>query len=72
MELSVLHQRAADLARRHRVLAMTFIRALWAFDFLGAIYLMVDAAAHESKIICGLGFIIGLTCLVMVRKLRDE
>lgn len=48
------------------------IKILWTIDFLGSLYLMVDAEIYGNKTICALGFIIGLTCLLMFRKLREE
>lgn len=47
-------------------------KILWTIDFLGALYLMVDAEIYNNKTICALGLVIGLTCLLMLRKLREE
>lgn len=45
---------------------------LAALDILGALLVMVLAASTNAKMICGLGFILLLTSLGLLRKLRTE
>lgn len=41
-------------------------------DILGSILVMVLAAGREDKILCGVGFILLLTSLWLLRRLRTE
>jgi hypothetical protein len=44
----------------------------WMIDFFGALYLRVGGEVYNNKILSGLGFIIVLTCLWVLRKLRND
>ena len=38
---------------------MTWLRALWIFDLLGAIFVMLEAEVQDNKLLGGIGFIFG-------------
>ena len=48
------------------------LRIMYCADLVGAIFLMLEAEVFGQKLICALGFFLGLTCLLMLYKLRNK
>jgi len=47
-------------------------RILLSVDLVGVVVLMAEASYYNRKIICGIGFILLLTCMWLFGKLREN